>query len=180
MDSDLATAVGDRVRETRRARRLSLGALATAAGIGKGSLSELENGARNPTLATLYALANALRVPLATLLAERAGTVVGSPGIDARLLDVTSHPDGAVVEVYLLTLDPTAPHRSPAHGAGVTEHLAVTHGHVRVGRTGEETELGPGESATWTSDVEHGYAALGGPASAVLVITSPGSGAVRD
>lgn len=174
MDSELAGTVGARIRATRLSRGLSLGALAGAAGIGKGSLSELENGARNPTLATLYALANALGVPLATLLAERAGTTVASPGIDARLLDATEHPDGTVVEVYLLALDPRTPHRSPAHGPGVTEHLLLTHGRAVVGRVGGETELGPGQSATWTSDVEHGYAALDGPASAVLVITTPG------
>ena len=173
MDSEVARAVGVRIREARRSHGLSVGALAAAAGIGKGSLSELENGTRNPTLATLYALANALGAPLATLLAERSGAWVASPGIAARLLDASEHANGTVVEVYLLTLDPAAPHVSPAHGAGVTEHLLVTHGRARVGRAGEEADLGAGESATWVSDVEHGYAALGGSASAVLVITSP-------
>ena len=74
---DLARLVGERLRTARRERGLSLGALAATAGIGKGSLSEIENGTRNPTLSTLYALAGTLGVPLATLLADRAGA--GSP-----------------------------------------------------------------------------------------------------
>src|SRR5581483_5197516 len=76
---DLARLVGDRLRTVRKERGLSVGALAAAADIGKGSLSEIENGARNPTLGTLYALAGALGVPLAALLAARAGTRVASP-----------------------------------------------------------------------------------------------------
>ena len=170
---DLARLVGERLRAARRERGRSLGALAEAAGIGKGSLSEIENGARNPTLSTLYALASALGVPLATLLADRAGARVSSPGIEARLLDV-SRDDGATVEVYRLRLDPGARHQSEAHGPGVTEHLLVTAGRARVGRLGSQTELGPGEAARWVSDVAHGYAALGAdPVTSVLVIRSP-------
>ncbi len=54
---DLATLVGERVRQARVDRGLSLGSVAATAGIGKGSLSEIEHGQRNPTLSTLYALA---------------------------------------------------------------------------------------------------------------------------
>lgn len=173
MDPALAAAIGARVRAARDARGLSLSALAERARVGKGSLSEIEHGTRNPTLSTLYALAGALGVPLATLLAERPGSQVGSPGIDARLLDATRHEDG-VVEVYLLHLEPGTAHRSGAHGPGVVEHLLVTHGRARVGVLGGEVEAGPGETAVWVSDAEHGYEALGSaPVEAVLTIRTP-------
>jgi len=169
----MARLVGERLRAARRDRGLSLAALAEAAAVGKGSLSEIENGARNPTLSTLYALANALGVPLATLLADQSGARVASPGIEARLLDV-SRDDAAIIEVYRLRLDPGAEHRSPPHGPGVTEHLLVTAGRARVGRVGAETEIGPGESARWVSDADHGYAAVGAdPVASILVIRSP-------
>ena len=173
---DLSRLVGARLRAARRERGLSLGALAAAAGVGKGSLSEIENGARNPTLGTLYALAGVLGVPLATLLDERADTRVSSPGVEGRLLDV-SREDGHTVEVYRLRIEPGTVHRSIPHGPGVTEHLLVTAGRARAGRAGEETEAGPGETATWVSDVPHTYAALGhSPVESVLVIRSPASG----
>jgi transcriptional regulator with XRE-family HTH domain len=178
---DLARLVGERLRAARRERGLALGALAEAAHVGKGSLSEIENGARNPTLGTLYALAGALGVPLATLIADRPGVRVASPGIrvaspgiEARLLDV-SHDGGQTVEVYRLRLEPGHDHRSPAHGPGVTEHMLVTSGRARVGRLGEEAEIGAGQAAQWASDVPHGYAALGPePVESVLIIQSPG------
>jgi transcriptional regulator with XRE-family HTH domain len=172
---DLARLVGDRLRTVRKERGLSVGALAAAADIGKGSLSEIENGARNPTLGTLYALAGALGVPLASLLAARTGTRVASPGIEARLLDV-SHDGGHAVEVYRLRIAPDTSHRSVSHGPGVTEHLLVTAGQVRAGRLGEETEARPGQAVQWTSDTVHTYAAVGpDPVESVLIIRSPGT-----
>jgi transcriptional regulator with XRE-family HTH domain len=171
---DVARLAGERVRAARHARGLSVGALAAAAGIGKGSLSEIENGIRNPTLGTLYALAGTLGVPLATLLAARVGARVASPGIEARLLDA-SHDDGHAIEVYRLRIGAGANHRSVSHGPGVTEHLLVTAGRLLAGRLGEETEAGPGEAVQWVSDTVHTYTALGSePVESVLIIRSPG------
>ncbi|WP_084125081.1 helix-turn-helix domain-containing protein [Demequina sp. NBRC 110054] len=166
---DVAPVVGDRLRAIRASRGLSLGALAAAAGIGKGSLSEIERGSRNPNLSTLYSLANALDLPLAWLLAERPGAELGAPGIDTTLLGTTGTEDDSV-EVYTLRLTPGTVHRSSAHGSHVVEHLVVTRGVARVGRVGEEAEVPAGEHYAWTSDTEHTYEAVGAPAEAVLVI----------
>jgi transcriptional regulator with XRE-family HTH domain len=170
---DLARLVGNRLRAARRERGLSVGALAAAAGVGKGSLSEIENGIRNPTLSTLYSVANTLGVPLATLIADRPGAIVTAPGVEARLLDV-SHGREQTVEVYRLRIEPGVRYRSVPHGPGVVEHMLVTAGRARVGRLAEETEIGVGQAAQWVSDVVHGYSALGAdPVESVLVIRSP-------
>lgn len=170
---DLARLVGERLRAARHDRGLSIGALAEAAGVGKGSLSEIENGVRNPTLSTLYALAGALQLPLSTLLAGRPGARLASPGVEAQLLD--AHESGDVtVEVYRLRLDAGAHHDSVPHGPGVTEHLLLTRGRARVGRRGEEVEVAAGQAVDWVSDVAHGYTAVGDePVDAVLVIRTP-------
>ena len=173
--SDLTRLVGERLRAARRERGLSVGALAEAAGVGKGSLSEIENGIRNPTLGTLYSVAGTLCVPLATLIADQAGARVAAPGVEARLLDV-SRDGGQTIEVYRLRIEPRAHHRSVPHGPGVVEYMLVTSGRALVGRLGEETEIGAGEAAQWISDVVHGYTALGTEAvESVLVIRSPGA-----
>ena len=171
---DLARLVGERLRAARQARGLTVGTLADAAGVGKGSLSEIENGIRNPTLSTLQSVAGALGVPLSTLIAEQPGARVASPGVEARLLDVTRD-GGQTVEVYRLRIDSGVHYRSVSHGPGVVEHLLVTDGRALVGRLGEETEIGAGSAAQWVSDVVHTYTALGaGPVESVLVIRSPG------
>ncbi len=169
----LAEVIGERLRSARTARGWSVGTLAAAAGVGKGSLSEIENGTRNPTLGTLYALADTLGLPLSWLLAERAGAQVSSPGITARLLD-TSTVAGTTVEVYAIALSPGERHVSGAHGPGVVEHLLVVDGRVSAGVRGAEVDVDTGASTTWVSDDTHTYRALDGrPADVVLVIRWP-------
>ena len=48
--------LGARLRELRVERGMSLSELARRAGVGKGSLSEIESGRRNPTVETLYSI----------------------------------------------------------------------------------------------------------------------------
>jgi transcriptional regulator with XRE-family HTH domain len=173
---DLPHLIGERLRAARTEQGLSVGGLAQAAGIGKGSLSEIENGTRNPTLSTLYGLANALGRPLSWLLAEQVGAQVSSPGIAARLLDtsVTGPPgtdDDVTVEVYAIRLEPGSTHVSQAHGPAVVEHLLVVRGRVAAGRQGAEVTLDTGMSTSWVSDGPHSYRALDErPADVVLVI----------
>src|SRR5580658_121066 len=58
------------LRRLRIARHLSLSELARATGVGKATLSGIENGRANPTVETLAALAGALRASLGELLEE--------------------------------------------------------------------------------------------------------------
>lgn len=151
---------------------MSLGALARASGVGKGSLSEIERGTRNPNLSTLYALAGALGIPLATLLAEGVGAEAAADGIVARLLDVERR-EGAVVEVYRLELAGGVEHRSGAHGDGVIERLLVLSGSVTAGPAASPSTAREGELLTWVSDVEHTYLAEPPGATALLTVTTP-------
>ena len=167
-----ASEVGSQIRSLRVAAGLSLTELAVTAGIGKGSLSELEAGQRNPTLSTLYAVANALGVPLARLLVERPGAEVVSAGISARLVETLHQADGSVVEVYVLDLAGDR-HLSDPHGPGVVEHLFVVAGSAVVGPTEAPVELSAGEAATWAADRPHAYRALSERATGILTITSP-------
>ena len=131
MNSEPGAAVGARVRALRAERGLSLSALAAAAGIGKGSLSELETGRRNPTLDTLYALAGPLGVPLASLVDFRDGSVVADDGFETVLLH-TERTATATTEVWLLRVGAGVTRSSPAHSAGVVEQLLVLAGSCRV------------------------------------------------
>ena len=65
---------GKRIRESRSAQGLSLEQLARLTGISGPALSLIENGKRDPRLTTLKRIADALRVPLQTLIDEGADT----------------------------------------------------------------------------------------------------------
>ena len=172
--------VGRRITEFRQQAGLSLSELARRANLGKGTLSELEAGRRNPTLETLYALTAPLGVGLASLIdlgapAVGARGAVSGDGVTAVLLDVIGEMGvSATTEVYRLIIAPGGCRRSPAHGPGVREQLTIVSGVAEVGRIGDPLRAAAGETVTWLSDVEHSFAAVGTePAVGVLVITNP-------
>lgn len=66
-------AVGERLKELRLQRGVTLTGVAESTGISKSTLSRLENGQRRPTLELLLALSHAYRVPLDDLVAAPRG-----------------------------------------------------------------------------------------------------------
>lgn len=63
-----ADEIGLRLRETRLAKRLTLGKLSEATGLSIGSLSQIERGLVSPTIRTVYLIANALDVAPAEII----------------------------------------------------------------------------------------------------------------
>jgi XRE family transcriptional regulator, regulator of sulfur utilization len=171
--SEPGIAVGARIRALRTERGLSLSALALAAGIGKGSLSELETGRRNPTLDTLYALTGPLGVPLAALVDFHDGAVVADEGFETVLL----HTERAALttsEVWLLRVRAGAGRSSPAHAPGVVEQLIVLAGSCLVEYGDRSLLLATGEHGAWPADVPHRYtAAADAELRAINVIVTP-------
>jgi transcriptional regulator with XRE-family HTH domain len=173
MEPSFAAEIGRRIRDLRTGRGLSLSELAQRAGVGKATLSGLETGTRNPTLETLYAITAHLDVPLTAVLADPGGPppeVVHGAAVSADLLETFR--DGPVTtELYRLLIRPGEVQNSPPHPPGVTEHLTVFTGAVRVGPATAPFTVRAGEHAAWTADVPHVYAALDGvEARAALVI----------
>lgn len=153
--------VGRRIRALRGERGLSLSALARLAGVGKATLSGLENGTRNPTLETLYAITAQLGVPLTAVLSGPAcGPTVRGAAVSAILLEVFEDTD-ATYELYRMLVAPGPEQLSPAHQRGVTEHITVFAGVLRAGPVDAPLTAAAGGHLRWTSDVPHVYAAVG-------------------
>jgi quercetin dioxygenase-like cupin family protein len=70
-----------------------------------------------------------------------------------------------------------AAQRSPAHHAGVTEHVTVFAGELESGPERDPRRTGPGDYAEWPADAPHAYRALGAAAvEASLLIRYPRPG----
>jgi XRE family transcriptional regulator, regulator of sulfur utilization len=179
-------AVAANVRALRSARGLSLGELAAASGTGKATLSRIEAGQANPTVETLFALADALGVPLGALTADRAAAVqhvraedlphVGG-AVEARVL--TQVAGSMLVEALEIGFPAGEVRSSQPHPPGVVEHLIVTRGRLRAGPAGATVEMDTGDVLRFAADVAHEYAALDGePAEAMLLMAYPPSRAL--
>jgi transcriptional regulator with XRE-family HTH domain len=177
-------AVGRRLRVGREAAGLSLAELARRSGVARATLTSLEAGEGNPTLETVYALANALGVPISELIGEPApasvhvvradeGTVLRGDVVEGRLVERYELPRH-VCEIFSLTLHPGAVQTSDAHPAGTREHFLVTRGRARVGPASAPVELGPGDFAAYDAATPHVFVALAGrTAQAMLLTVSP-------
>jgi transcriptional regulator with XRE-family HTH domain len=182
-----AARIAANLRALRARRKLSIVALAERSGVARATLTKLEAGRGNPTIDTLYALADALGVALGDVIGEPTSTPVqilrADEGIhvrgivSARLLDrVHGH---GLAEFYEVDFaGPDSPEASPArhadpHPRGVMESLIVTSGRLRTGPTDAPAELGPGDFIRFPGDVPHVYQAIGGPARAILMMSHP-------
>ncbi|GAA1419279.1 helix-turn-helix domain-containing protein [Catellatospora coxensis] len=168
-----AESVGPRLRRLREAAGISLSELARRANVGKATLSGLENGTRNPTLDTLWSVTAALGVPITALLAGGQTGVVRGTAVEATLLQVFDD-EAVTYELYRMVVPPGAVQSSPAHHAGVTEHITVFSGVLRAGPADDPRTAHPGEHLSWQSDVPHVYEAVGDqPVHASLLIRYP-------
>ena len=174
-------AVAANVRALRAVRGLSLGELASASGTGKATLSRIEAGQANPTVETLFALADALGVPFGALTADRAAAVQHVRAAD--LPRGRRRRGGARAHA--------GPRRRPRGGAGdrvprrpgplVAAAPAGRGGaprpHARPparGPAAATVEMDTGDVLRFAADVPHEYAALDGePAGAMLLMAYP-------
>lgn len=152
--------VGRRIRLLREEHGISLSELARRAGIGKATLSGLENGFRNPTLETLWAITAELGVPLASLLAAGTTSVIRGTAVEGVLLQVFED-ESVTYELYRLVIPAGSTQVSPAHHEGVTEHMTIFAGVLSAGPVNAPLLAGAGEHITWRSDVPHTYATVG-------------------
>lgn len=176
--------IGLRVREARHSREMSLAALARACNLSKGFLSQLENGASDPSLGSLTRLAVALEVPLAALLAEehtpaplpsdislRVVRHVPTPFGRSSLRIVNNSPEQLTAFVELA---PTA--RLAGSGArqdGGT--LAVMGGAVRLACRNSTVRLLEGDSATWGAGSEYEVANVNGSRASLILVLAGSS-----
>ncbi len=165
----LGSLIGERVRVERKRRAWTLDQLAQRSGVSRRMLVTVEQGATNPSIATLLRLSDALGVGLPTLVApgprsavtitrksDRAALWTSEAGGVAYLAAGTEPPD--VVELWDWHLGPGDEHLSEAHSAGTRELLTVLKGTVRLSVGEDSWDLRVGDAASFAGDVAHGYA----------------------
>jgi len=186
--SALSSAIGERVRQERLARRWTLDRLAEVAGVSRRMVVNVEQGVANPSVGTLLRLSDALGVGLPALVAPPAPTPAqvtrrgegatlwtGEAGGRGVLVAGTEPPD--VLELWDWSLAPGERHESEAHTGGTHELMQVQEGALTVQVGGQTLTLEAGDALGFPGDVAHSYANLGPiPARFCLAVFEPGVG----
>ena len=167
------------LRRERQRTGLSLTEVARRAGVAKSTLSQLEQGAGNPSIETLWALGNALGVPFShlvdpprpTVRVIRAGEGVALTARDADYVAtlLSTCPPNARRDLYLIAAEPGSQRDSAPHLPGVVEHVVLSAGRALVGPADDPVELAPGDYCTYPGDQPHVFRALLPATTAVLV-----------
>lgn len=173
--------VGDRLRELRQQKRLSIRALAGQSGLAINTLSMIENGKTSPSVSTLQILANTLDVPVAAFFehppvvkkvvhtrSQHRPTVMVNT---IRLEHLGKDLSGETVQPFVVTLQP---------GSGSGQDLIVHTGHEFAyclsGQTlylidGKSYLLEAGDSVVFESHLPHRWENTGSvPAQVILVL----------
>ena len=169
--------VGPRLRKVREQRGVTLTEVAHRTGISKSTLSRLENGQRRPSLELLLPLAQTYRVPLDDLVAA---PDVGDPRIRPKpgrvkgrtVIPLTGQPDG--MQAWKIVIPTSKADPDPRAHDGY-EWIYVLSGHLRLVLGDRDWVLGPGEVATFDTQVPHWFGSTGeGPAEVLSIFGRPG------
>jgi transcriptional regulator with XRE-family HTH domain len=164
-EADVLAGVGPRLHALRRARAITLAALAAETGLTASTLSRLENGRLRPTLEQLLPLARAYGVPLDDLVAA---PPTGDPRIHLRpirrfgltVIPLTRRAGG--LQAYKVIYPPAgraATMDLQTHDG--YEWFYVLDGTVRFVLGEQEFRLGPGEAAEFDTHVPHWIGSAG-------------------
>jgi transcriptional regulator with XRE-family HTH domain len=165
--------LGRRVKQLRSGRGWSLEALATASGVSRSMLSQIERERANPTLAVTLRIARAFGLSLGDLLEmPQAASSLTMIRAEDRTYHYRSDKHVRIrtlsplnlekdVEFYEVQLQPGGALRSAPHFEGTREFLTVEKGQVRVESDAETETLNPGDSASYRADVPHAIVNVG-------------------
>jgi transcriptional regulator with XRE-family HTH domain len=161
--------LGARIRGERRARGISLERLAELSGVSRSMVSEVERGAKTPSVLVLDRLATALGTSIARLLDEpvrpdvvvlagdRQQVVRDPAGWERRILSPVL-PD-IEFEFMRTTLEPGVDAGEfSAHAPGSHEYVAVEQGRLRLTIDGLPHRLEAGDAAYFPGNRLHAFA----------------------
>jgi transcriptional regulator with XRE-family HTH domain len=176
--------VGQRIRDVRSARGLTLAALAEASDLSTGLISQVERGISDPSLETLRRIAKVLDVPIFSLFqgpdADAVSVIrrdrrmrVQSPEQDISYTRIS--PNRGKLEVLQGRLSPHSASSAEAWSHPSEECLVVLRGSLVVEVSGEDYELQSGDSCYFDSNRPHRYKNPFDEASDFIVSITPPS-----
>lgn len=164
---ELNEVIATNLNKLRTERNLSLGQLAELSGISKVMLSQIEKGETNPSINTIWKIANGLKVPYTKLIDEApSGAVVVKKSdcieqenetTNYRVFCYFTNTPTRNFEMFRIELDPHSSNESIGHSEKSEEYIYVTSGELIMKTKGKTYTLLEGDSISFDSSVRHTY-----------------------
>ncbi len=159
--------ISENLRRLREERKLSLDATAKLSGVSKSMLGQIERGDVNPTVSTVWKIANGFKVSPTDLmirlqedtqLVRRADVpMVAEDGGRYRNYPIFPFDPVRRFEMYEIEMDPGAHLEAEAHPDGTQELITVFAGCLTVSVNNEKLTAPDGSSLRFRADRPHAY-----------------------
>ena len=164
---ELSSIIASNLKKLRTERNLSLGQLSDISGVSKVMLSQIEKGESNPTINTIWKIANGLKVPYTKLIDEVKNDTVVIRKSDC--IEQTGETPAYRVfayyntnpirnfELFHVELDAHSSNDSIGHSEKSQEYIFVTSGQLILKTPAQDYTLQLGDSIFFDPSVHHAY-----------------------
>jgi transcriptional regulator with XRE-family HTH domain len=163
----LPLSIGKNVSALRKKRGLSLDKVSELTGVSKAMLGQIERGESNPSVTTLWKIANGLRVSFTSLIERQSPTIsvidlshirpIEEAEGDYQVFPLFPFDADKRFEIFSLTLQAGSSHVSEAHQQGVEEYVIVTQGELVITIESETYRITEGNAIHFNGDLPHVY-----------------------
>lgn len=164
---DLGKVIAINLKELRTERNLTLGQLSKMSKISKAMLSDIEKGNSNPTINTIWKIANGLNVPYTKLMegiekeatvVRKSETVVQSGETENyRVYCYFKSTPVRNFELFYAELNAHSSNASIGHSEKAQEYVYIIQGELVLRTETEDYTLNEGDSLMFDSSLEHTY-----------------------
>ena len=161
--------VSENIKRIRQEKNLSLGDVAKLSDVSKSMLAQIERGEGNPTLSTLWKIANGMQVSFNTLIAQpklpykvtKLAEIEPILDMNGGLKNYSLFSDiENNFSVYQIEVGKEISWISEAHLCGTAEFVIVIQGTLEIKLEEKTFILKKGENLWFKADVPHGYCNL--------------------
>lgn len=155
------------LKRIRKERKLSLDNVAQMTGVSKSMLGQIERGESNPTITTVWKIANGLKISFTELIkSPQDNTVIVKkediePLIEDngryRLYPFFPYENTREFEIYTVEIEKDGYLSAEAHGDGTEEFITVFEGELTIRVNYEEFTVKEGDSIRFKADKPHTY-----------------------
>lgn len=159
--------IAENLKTLRTERNLSLGQLAELSDVSKVMLSQIEKGDTNPTINTLWKIANGLKVTYTSLLEQKEHNtcIINKNKIEPQISEeghyrvylYYSNTPYRNFELFQIELDEGCSYISVGHSKKSEEYIMLLEGNLTLKVNNETYNLKPNDSISFPASNEHIY-----------------------
>lgn len=168
---DLSEIISKNLKQLRHDKKLSLDHVAKLTGVSKSMLGQIERGDVNPTVTTIWKIANGLKISFTALMSRPQPDIeLISPSDSNPLIEdngkfrnypIFPFDDQKRFEMYRLEIDPNGYLNAEPHSTLSQEFITLFSGEMNIMIGEEEFLLKAGDSIRFKADVSHSYHNVG-------------------